>query len=73
MFDQDLGWYDTKKQIIEGITITGWHDTTVIVKVSSVEITEAGHSNVGIILGAISLIFIGLSIAFVAAIVKGYP
>jgi hypothetical protein len=65
IFDHNLGWYNAKKQFIEGITITGWHDTTDVAKVQQVEITD-GESNGGNSLlkaiGITLLITLGLSI-----------
>jgi hypothetical protein len=46
IFNQNLGYYDSNKQIIEGITITGWHDTTTLAKVESVEIQDEESNNV---------------------------
>jgi hypothetical protein len=46
IFDQNLGWYDSRKRFIEGITITGWHDTTAVINIQRVEIQE-GNADTG--------------------------
>ena len=65
LFDQNLGWYNSTKQFIEGITITGWHDTTALAKVQQVEIQE-GNADTGSavmkVIGITLLISLGLGI-----------
>jgi hypothetical protein len=64
-FDQRLGWYDAGKQIIEGVTLTGWHPTIPVAKVQRVEIQEEGSNSGGDTLkgiGIMLLICLGLGI-----------
>jgi hypothetical protein len=64
-FDQWLGWYDAGKQIIEGVTLTGWHPTIPLAKVQRVEIQDDDlntGSNVLKSIGIALLICLGLGI-----------
>lgn len=64
-FDQWLGWYDVGKQIIEGVTLTGWHPTIPIAKVERIEIQDAESNTGSSVLTAIGItlaVLAGLSI-----------
>jgi hypothetical protein len=60
-FGQELGWFDAKKGIIEGITITGWRDTIPLARITRVEI-EDQPSGVTSTLTAILLIGLALAV-----------
>jgi hypothetical protein len=67
IFDQNLGWYDAKDQIIEGTTITGLHYTTALAKVQRVEIEDesnGGETTLAVLLA----FFAGCFIVFIVAI-----
>jgi hypothetical protein len=64
-FDEWMGWYDAGKQIIEGVTLTGWHPTIPIAKVQRVEIQEESSNSGSDVLkgiGIMLLICLGLGI-----------
>jgi hypothetical protein len=64
-FDQSLGWYDAGKQIIEGVTLTGWHPTIPLSKVERVEIQDEDSSTGNTVMKGIGialLIYLGLGI-----------
>ena len=62
-FNHALGWYDAEKSTIEGVTITGWHDTIYLARVQRVEL--AGENNtVGEVILSFAFLMVGMLIAF---------
>ena|ERR1035437_7698761 len=58
-FNRSLGWYNLKKQIIEGVTITGWHPEISLAKVKQVEIQDEDPNSGSNILRVIGIILLG--------------
>jgi hypothetical protein len=71
-FNHALGWYDAEKNIIEGVTILGSHDTIPLARVQRVEL--AGKSNSGQTTLAVLLVFfLGCFVVFLVAIASAFP
>jgi hypothetical protein len=69
-FDHNLGKYDADKQVIEGVTIMGWHDTASLAQVQRIEIIEASGDNSRSLIQTIVLIYAVLGgIAAIALVI----
>ena len=70
IFDHNLGWFNPERQIIEGITITGWHDTTALAKIQRVEISNEASDDGNTALKAIGIALVAcLALGVVMGIV----
>jgi hypothetical protein len=71
-FNRSLGWYDAEKEIIEGVTITGWHPAIPLAKVQRLEIAdEPSGPSVGVILLILLVLSIGIGIGFLNQVDPG--
>ena len=64
-FNQSLGWYNPEKQLIEGVTITGWHDTTALAKIQQVEIQDVDANAGGNVLKVVGIMLLAGGIILV--------
>jgi hypothetical protein len=74
-FNKSFGWYDAKKSIIEGFTITGWHDTIPLARVQRVEIDDeptGGNTTIwSILLLGLILVVVGGIALFNSLVPRG--
>jgi hypothetical protein len=69
-FNRSLGWYNAEKQIIEGVTLTGWHPTIPIGSVQRVEIQDEDSNTGSNVLKGIGIaLLISLGLGIIAGIV----
>jgi hypothetical protein len=60
-FNMSRGWYDASKKIIEGVTITHWHDTIPLARIQRVEIEDEPNGGTSTLV-AILLLCLALAI-----------
>jgi hypothetical protein len=62
IFDKDLGWYNAQQKFIEGVSISGSHDTIPISRVWSVEIKDDNSIDFGDLLKTIGIFILATAI-----------
>ncbi len=65
-FNMSRGWYDASKKIIEGVTITQWHDTIPLARIQRVEIEDEPNGATSTL---VAILLIGLVVTIGGGII----